>query len=247
MGALDFAGGTVVHIASGTAALAAALVLKARKGFPGKLMIPHSLPLTLLGAGLLWFGWFGFNAGSALAADEIAVLAFTNTQIATAAGLIGWLIAEVIKVGKASARGAASGIVAGLVAITPAAGFVEPLWAMVIGFLAGFICFSAVVMKIKVGYDDSLDVFGIHAIGGAWGGLATGLFVTVGGTGLLVGNFHQVWVQLVGIGAAGAYSFIVTYILVIIIDKTIGFRVNDEDEEMGLDTTQHGETGYNLV
>ena len=118
---------------------------------------------------------------------------------------------------------------------------------MVIGFLAGFICFSAVVMKIKVGYDDSLDVFGIHAIGGAWGALATGLFVTVGGTGLLVGNFHQVWVQLVGIGAAGAYSFIVTYILVIIIDKTIGFRVNEEDEEMGLDTTQHGETGHNLV
>ena len=154
MGALDFAGGTVVHIASGTAALAAALVLKARKGFPGKLMIPQSLPLTLLGAGPLWFGWFGFNAGSALAADEIAVLAFTNTQIATAAGLIGWLIAEVIKVGKASALGAASGIVAGLVAITPAAGFVEPLWAMVIGFLAGFICFSAVVMKIKVGYDE---------------------------------------------------------------------------------------------
>ena len=141
MGALDFAGGTVVHIASGTAALAAALVLKARKGFPGKLMIPHSLPLTLLGAGLLWFGWFGFNAGSALAADEIAVLAFTNTQVAIGAGLIGWLISEYIKIGKASALGAASGIVAGLVAITPAAGFVEPLWAMVIGFLAGFIWF----------------------------------------------------------------------------------------------------------
>jgi ammonium transporter, Amt family len=247
LGALDFAGGTVVHIASGTAALAAAIVLKKRRGFPGKLMIPHSLPLTLLGAGLLWFGWFGFNAGSALAADELAVLAFTNTQIATGAGLIGWLVAEVIKVGKASALGAASGIVAGLVAITPAAGFVEPLWAMVIGFLAGIICFYAVIMKIKVGYDDSLDVFGIHAIGGAWGALATGLFVTVGGTGLLAGNFNQVWVQLVGIGAAGAYSFVVTYILVIIIDKTIGFRVDDEEEEMGLDTTQHGETGYNLV
>jgi ammonium transporter, Amt family len=247
MGALDFAGGTVVHIASGTAALAAALVLKKRRGFPGKLMIPHSLPLTLLGAGLLWFGWFGFNAGSALAADEIAVLAFTNTQIATGAGLLGWLAAEYIKVGKASALGAASGIVAGLVAITPAAGFVEPLWAMVIGFLAGIICFYAVIIKIKVGYDDSLDVFGIHAIGGAWGALATGLFVTIGGTGLLVGNFNQVWVQLVGIGAAGAYSFVITYVLVVIIDKTIGFRVNDEDEEMGLDTTQHGETGYNLV
>lgn len=247
MGALDFAGGTVVHIASGTAALAAAIVLKKRRGFPGKLMIPHSLPLTLLGAGLLWFGWFGFNAGSALAADEMAVLAFTNTQIATGAGLIGWLLAEFLKVGKASALGAASGIVAGLVAITPAAGFVEPLWAMVIGFLAGFICFYAVIVKLKVGYDDSLDVFGIHAIGGAWGALATGLFVTIGGTGMLAGNFNQIWVQLVGIVAAGTYSFIVTYVLVVIIDKTIGFRVNDEDEEMGLDTTQHGETGYNLV
>ena len=245
MGALDFAGGTVVHIASGTAALAAAIVLKKRRGFPGKLMIPHSLPLTLLGAGLLWFGWFGFNAGSALAADEMAVLAFTNTQIAAGAGLIGWLIAEFIKVGKASALGAASGIVAGLVAITPAAGFVEPLWAMVIGFLAGLVCFYAVIIKLKVGYDDSLDVFGIHAVGGAWGALATGLFVTIGGTGMLAGNFNQVWIQLVGIFAAGSYSFIVTYILVVVIDKMIGFRVNDEDEEMGLDTTQHGETGYN--
>jgi ammonium transporter, Amt family len=247
MGALDFAGGTVVHIASGSAALAAAIVLKKRKGFPGKLMIPHSLPLTLLGAGLLWFGWFGFNAGSALEANELAVLAFTNTQIATGAGLIGWIVAEFIKAGKASALGAASGIVAGLVAITPAAGFVEPLWAMVIGFLAGIICFYAVIIKIKVGYDDSLDVFGIHAVGGAWGALGTGLFVTIGGTGLLAGNLHQVWIQLVGIGAASAYSFIITYILVITIDKTVGFRVNEEDEEMGLDTTQHGETGYNLV
>ena len=247
MGALDFAGGTVVHISSGTAALAAAMVLKKRKGFPGKLMIPHSLPLTLLGAGLLWFGWIGFNAGSALAANELAVLAFTNTQIATGAGLIGWIVAEFIRLGKASALGAASGIVAGLVAITPAAGFVEPLWAMVIGFLAGIICFYAVIIKLKLGYDDSLDVFGIHAVGGAWGALGTGLFVTIGGTGLLTGNLQQVWVQLVGIGAAATYSFIITYILVIIIDKTIGFRVNEEDEEMGLDTTQHGETGYNLV
>jgi ammonium transporter, Amt family len=247
LGALDFAGGTVVHISSGTAALAAAMALKKRKGFPGKLMIPHSLPLTLLGAGLLWFGWFGFNAGSALEANELAVLAFTNTQIAAGAGLIGWIVAEFIKVGKASALGAASGIVAGLVAITPAAGFVEPLWAMVIGFLAGIICFYAVIIKIKMGYDDSLDVFGIHAVGGAWGALGTGLFVTIGGTGLLAGNLHQAWIQLVGIGAASAYSFIITYFLVVIIDKTVGFRVNEEDEEMGLDTTQHGETGYNLV
>ncbi len=247
LGALDFAGGTVVHISSGVAALAAALILKKRRGFPGKLMIPHSLPLTLLGAGLLWFGWFGFNAGSALAADEMAVLAFTNTQVATGAGLLGWVCMEIVKIGKASALGAASGIVAGLVAITPAAGFVEPLWALVIGFAAGMICYAAVVMKIRVGYDDSLDVFGIHAVGGAWGALATGLFVTVGGTGLLAGNLQQVVIQLVGILAAAAYSFILTYGIVVAIDKTIGFRVNDEDEEMGLDTTQHGETGYNLV
>ena len=174
-------------------------------------------------------------------------MAFTNTQIATGAGLIGWIVAEFIRLGKASALGAASGIVAGLVAITPAAGFVEPLWAMVIGFLAGIICFYAVIIKLKLGYDDSLDVFGIHAVGGAWGALGTGLFVTIGGTGLLTGNLQQVCVQLVGIGAAATYSFIITYILVIIIDKTIGFRVNEEDEEMGLDTTQHGETGFNLV
>jgi Amt family ammonium transporter len=247
LGALDFAGGTVVHISSGVAALASALVLKKRRGFPGKLMIPHSLPLTLLGAGLLWFGWFGFNAGSALAADEIAVLAFTNTQVATGAGLLGWIAMEFYKAGKASALGAASGIVAGLVAITPAAGFVEPLWAMVIGFAAGAICYVAVVMKIKIGYDDSLDVFGIHAIGGAWGAVATGLFVTVGGTGLLAGNFNQVLIQFVGIAAAAGYSFVVTYGLIVLIDKTIGFRVDDEAEEMGLDTAEHGETGYNLV
>ena len=199
MGALDFAGGTVVHIASGTAALAAALVLKARKGFPGKLMIPHSLPLTLLGAGLLWFGWLGFNAGSALAADEIAVLAFTNTQVATGAGLIGWLIAEYIKIGKASALGAASGIVAGFVAITPAAGFVEPLWAMVIGFLAGFICFSAVVIKIKVGYDDSLDVFGIHALGETWGGSRHRIICHHRGNGAAGRQFPS------GLGSIGGY------------------------------------------
>jgi Amt family ammonium transporter len=247
LGALDFAGGTVVHISSGVAGLSAALVLKKRRGFPGSMMIPHSLPLTLLGAGLLWFGWFGFNAGSALAADEIAVLAFTNTQVATGAGLLGWVAMEFSKIGKASALGAASGIVAGLVAITPAAGFVEPLWAMVIGFAAGVICYGAVIMKVKLGYDDSLDAFGIHGIGGAWGALATGLFVTVGGTGLLAGNLKQVGIQVIGIVAAAAYSFVVTYVIVTVIDKTIGFRVDDEEEEMGLDTTQHGETGYNLV
>ena len=247
LGALDFAGGTVVHISSGTAALAAVMVIRKRRGFPGSLMIPHSLPLTLLGAGLLWFGWFGFNAGSSLAANEIAVLAFTNTQIATGAGMMGWLMAEFFKIGKASALGAASGVVAGLVAITPAAGFVTPIWALVIGLVAGVVCFMAVIMKIRLGYDDSLDVFGIHAIGGTWGALATGLFATVGATGLIAGNIAQVGIQLLGITAAGAYSFVVTYILILILEKTIGFRVDDESEEMGLDTTQHGETGYNMV
>ncbi|MCF8720287.1 ammonium transporter [Nitrospina gracilis] len=247
LGALDFAGGTVVHISSGVAGLAAALYLKKRRGFPGPMMIPHNLPLVLLGAGLLWFGWFGFNAGSALAADQNAVLAFTNTQVATGAGMLGWLVAEQMKSGKPSALGAASGIVAGLVAITPAAGFVSPMWAMVIGVVAGMLCYMAVIMKHKKGIDDSLDVFGIHGVGGAWGALATGLFVTHGGTGLLDGNLKQVGVQIIGVAAAALYSFIVTYGLVMVVDKMVGFRVDEEDEEIGLDATQHGESGYNLV
>jgi ammonium transporter, Amt family len=247
LGALDFAGGTVVHISSGTAGLAAAIYLKKRRGFPGSLMIPHNVPFTFIGAGLLWFGWFGFNAGSALASDGIASLAFINTQIAAGMGMIGWALAEYIRVGKASALGAASGIIAGLVAITPAAGFVEPGWSIVIGIVAGYLCQVAVTLKVKLGYDDSLDAFGIHAIGGAWGALATGLFVTVGGAGLLDGNIAQVGIQIVGILSAAIYSFVITYGLVMVIDKTIGFRVSDEEEEMGLDTTQHGETGYNMV
>jgi ammonium transporter, Amt family len=247
MGALDFAGGTVVHISSGVAALAAALALKTRKGFPGRLMIPHSLPFTLLGAGLLWFGWFGFNAGSALGANESAALAFTNTQIASGAGMLGWMSMEYFKMGKASALGAASGVVAGLVGITPAAGFVEPLWAMVIGVVAGVVCYVAVIVKLRMGYDDSLDAFGIHGVGGIWGSLATGLFVTIGGSGMLAGNFKQVGIQFVGIAAAAIYSFVVTYGLVLLIEKTMGFRVNAESEEIGLDNSQHGESGYNLV
>lgn len=247
LGALDFAGGTVVHISSGTAGLAAALMLRRRQGYPGPMMIPHNMPFVLLGAGLLWFGWFGFNAGSALAADQSAALAFINTQVATGAGMLGWMAMEYAKGGKASALGAASGVVAGLVAITPAAGFVEPLWAIVLGLVAGMVCYLAVLGKLKSGYDDSLDVFGIHAVGGAWGALATGLFVTVGGTGLLNGNVNQVWIQMVGIAAAALYSFVVTLGIVWVIDKTLGFRVDGDEEEMGLDTTQHGETGYNLV
>ena len=247
LGSLDFAGGTVVHISSGTAGLAAAIYLKKRRGFPGSLMIPHNLPFTLLGAGLLWFGWFGFNSGSALASDGLASLAFINTQIAGGMGMIGWMLAEYIKMGKASALGGASGIIAGLVAITPAAGFVEPSWSIIIGLIAGYLCQIAVTLKIVLGYDDSLDAFGIHAIGGAWGALATGLFVTVGSEGLLDGNFAQVGFQIIGIIAAALYSFVITYGLVAIIDKTIGFRVDHDEEEIGLDNTQHGETGYNMV
>ena len=247
LGALDFAGGTVVHISSGAAGLAAAICLKKRRGFPGSLMIPHNLPFTLLGAGLLWFGWFGFNAGSALASDGLASLAFINTQIAAGMGMLGWMFAEYVKTGRASALGGASGIIAGLVAITPAAGFVEPSWSIVIGLIAGYLCQIAVTLKVKIGYDDSLDAFGVHAVGGAWGAFATGLFVTVGGTGLLAGNYSQVGVQIIGIVASAVYSFVVTYGLVAIIDKTIGFRIADEEEEMGLDNTQHGETGYNMV
>ncbi|MFQ5483481.1 MAG: ammonium transporter, partial [Nitrospinaceae bacterium] len=231
LGALDFAGGTVVHISSGTAGLAAALMLRRRQGYPGPMMIPHNMPFVLLGAGLLWFGWFGFNAGSALAADQSAALAFINTQVATGAGMLGWMAMEYAKGGKASALGAASGVVAGLVAITPAAGFVEPLWAIVLGLVAGMVCYLAVLGKLKSGYDDSLDVFGIHAVGGAWGALATGLFVTVGGTGLLNGNVNQVWIQMVGIAAAALYSFVVTLGIVWVIDKTLGFRVDGDEEE----------------
>jgi len=195
----------------------------------------------------LWFGWFGFNAGSALGANESAVLAFTNTQIASGAGMLGWMGMEYFKMGKASALGAASGVIAGLVGITPAAGFVEPLWAMVIGVVAGVVCYLAVIVKMRMGYDDSRDAFGIHGVGGIWGALATGLFVTVGGSGMLAGNFKQVGIQLVGIAAAAIYSFVVTYALVVLIEKTMGFRVNAESEEVGLDNSQHGETGYNLV
>lgn len=245
-GALDFAGGTVVHFSSGITALVLAIVLGKRKGWPQERMSPHNLPMTLLGAGLLWFGWFGFNAGSALSAGSSAALAFTTTQAAAAAGALSWMLAEWLHAGKPSALGAASGVVAGLVVITPAAGFVLPGWALLMGFSAGFICYGGVLLKHKLRYDDSLDAFGIHGLGGAWGAIATGIFATVGATGLLAGNFHQLWVQVYGLLAAGAYAVVVTMVIIYGLKFTLGLRVSEEDERKGLDQVAHSESGYNF-
>ena len=251
-GALDFAGGTVVHLSSGVSALAVLLFLGKRHGFPHERMAPHSLPLTLLGTGLLWFGWYGFNAGSAIAgvntsdaAGGLAALAFTTTTIAPAAGGLAWMTAEWIHSGKPSALGFASGVVAGLVGITPAAGFVQPGAALIIGLSVGIICYLGILLKAKLKYDDSLDAFGIHGIGGIYGALITGVLATVGATGLASGNLSQFITQVVAVAAAGAYAFIVTLVIAFILDKTIGLRVEKEDEIMGLDQTQHSETAYN--
>jgi Amt family ammonium transporter len=251
-GALDFAGGTVVHLSSGISSLAAIIFLGKRHGFPTERMAPHNLPFTLLGVGLLWFGWFGFNAGSAIvgpncsdAAGGLAGLAFTTTTIAPAAAGLSWMIAEWIHGGKPSALGFGSGVVAGLVVITPAAGFVEPGAAIIMGLIAGVVCYMGVLMKAKFKYDDSLDVFGVHGIGGTTGALLTGVFATVGATGLMSGNVQQFITQLIAVASAGAYAFIVTLIIVFILDKTIGLRVEKEDEIIGLDQTQHSESAYN--
>jgi Amt family ammonium transporter len=246
MGALDFAGGTVVHLSSGISALVLALFLGKRKGYPHERIFPHNLTMTLLGAGLLWFGWFGFNAGSALSSGGSAALAFTATQTAAAAGALSWMLVEWIRGGKPSALGAASGVVAGLVVITPAAGFVTPGWALLMGLMAGVVCYSGVMLKHKIGYDDSLDAFGVHGVGGAFGAVATGVFATVGATGLITGNFHQVLVQLIGVGAAAAYAVVVTALIVLVLKATMGLRISREDEVMGLDQVAHSETGYNL-
>jgi len=247
MGALDFAGGLVVHMSSGIAALACALVLGKRKGYPTEPMLPHNLPMVVLGASLLWFGWFGFNAGSALSSGAGATGAFVTTQIATAAGMLGWVLVESFHGGKPTMLGAASGAVAGLVAITPAAGFIGPIASIIVGGLAGVICFMAILMKNRLGYDDALDAFGIHGVGGAWGALATGIFAVeaIGGTnGLLAGNGGQVVTQLISIMATFTYSFIVTTIILKVIDMTIGLRVTDDEETQGLDVTLHGENAY---
>jgi Amt family ammonium transporter len=252
-GALDFAGGTVVHLSSGISALAFLVFLGKRHGFPTERMAPHNLPLTMLGVGLLWFGWFGFNAGSAIvgvncsdAAGGLAGLAFATTTIAPAAGGLAWMVAEWIHSGKPSALGFGSGVVAGLVGITPAAGFVQPGAALVIGIGAGIVCYLGVLMKAKLKYDDSLDAFGVHGVGGTFGALITGVLATVGATGLMSGNVGQFVTQVIGVAAAGAYAFIVTLVIVFILDKTMGLRVEKEEEIMGLDTTQHSESAYNM-
>lgn len=250
MGALDFAGGTVIHINSGAAALVAALVLGRRKGYGRDSMHPHNLPMTVLGAGLLWFGWFGFNAGSALSAGPIAVLALFTTQVATGAGALTWVMAEWKIQGKPTTLGAASGALAGLVAITPGAGFVSPVSAIIMGAVAGVLCYLAVLGKSKMGYDDSLDVVGVHGVGGIWGALATGIFassaVNPAGNGLLGGNPNQLLIQATGVGATIVYSVVLTFIILKIIDATIGLRVSLEEETQGLDLSQHSEVGYDL-
>ncbi|MGB8224379.1 MAG: ammonium transporter [Polyangiales bacterium] len=244
-GALDFAGGTVVHLSSGTAALVCALVL-GRRSRPGP---PHNLTLTLTGAGLLWFGWFGFNAGSALASNESAALALVNTHLAAGAAATAWAIVEWIKQGKPTALGVASGLVAGLVCITPAAGFVGPISAVVMGLAAGPVCYGAVMLKGRLGYDDALDAFGIHGVGGALGAVLTGVFaaeVWGGHAGLIGGNSHLFIENIIGVLAAGAYSIVVTFVLLKAIDATIGLRVSKDEEREGLDTNMHGEEGYHM-
>jgi Amt family ammonium transporter len=251
LGALDFAGGTVVHISSGIAALAATLVLGRRLGWPKEQIIPNNLPFTVLGAGILWFGWFGFNAGSALAAGGLASSAFAATHIAAATATVTWALAEYLQRGKASVLGAASGSVAGLVAITPAAGYVGPMPALLIGAGAGVLCYYAVSVKFALGYDDALDVVGVHGVGGTFGALATGVFASTainsaGANGLFFGNPGQVAIQAVGVMTTLVYSFVLTYVLLKVVDATMGLRASEEDEVMGLDLSQHGERAYGL-
>ncbi len=252
-GALDFAGGTVVHLSSGISALVLLFFVGKRHGFPTERMAPHSLPMTMLGVGLLWFGWFGFNAGSAVvgvntsdAAGGLAGLAFLTTTIAPAAGGLAWMVAEWMHSGKPSALGFGSGVVAGLVGITPAAGFVQPGAALIIGVAAGLVCYGAIIVKAKLKYDDSLDAFGVHGVGGTLGAILTGVFATVGAKGLLMGDTKQFMTQIIAILAAGAYAVSVTLVIAFILDKTIGLRVEKEDEIMGLDQTQRSESGYNM-
>ncbi len=251
LGALDFAGGTVVHINAGIAALAAALVMGRRHGYGTESFIPHNLPMTILGAGLLWFGWFGFNAGSALAAGALASSAFTATHLASCAAVLSWVAAEWLHRGKPTTLGAASGAVAGLVAVTPAAGYVGPMSAILIGLGAGIVCYLAVLAKVKMGYDDSLDVVGVHCVGGVWGALATGLFATktvnaAGGDGLFFGNPGQLGIQALAVLVTLIFSFVVSWVLLKLIDATMGLRVTTEDEVAGLDLAEHQEAGYSL-
>jgi Amt family ammonium transporter len=251
LGALDFAGGIVVHISSGVAALAAALMVGRRKGYGDEPMPPHDLTMTVLGAALLWFGWFGFNGGSAVASGSLATSAFVVTHISTAAAALSWMMAEWKYRGNPTVLGAASGAVAGLVAITPASGFVGPISAIVIGLAAGLLCYLAINLKNRFRYDDSLDVVGVHGVGGTWGALATGLFASkainsAGNDGLFFGNPSLLGIQALSVVVAWVYSFVVTLIILKVLDWTMGLRVSEEHEINGLDLSQHGEAGYSF-
>ena len=251
LGALDFAGGTVVHISSGVSALAAVLVISKRKGYGKEQFIPHNLPMTITGAAILWFGWFGFNAGSALGSNGLAAAAFVTTHVAAATASLTWMLAEWIHHHKPTTLGAASGAVAGLVAITPAAGFVSPVSALIIGGLAGVICYGGVMLKAKLGYDDSLDVVGIHGVGGTWGALATGLFASTvvnpnGANGLFLGNPGQLWIQFLSVVVTCLFAFVMTFVILKVLDLIMGLKVSEEEEVRGLDVTQHSEAGYSF-
>jgi ammonium transporter, Amt family len=252
MGALDFAGGTVVHISAGTSALVAVLIMGKRIGHGRVPMAPHNLPFAVIGAAMLWVGWFGFNAGSALGANGLASSAFMATHTAASVAAVGWMIAEWIKSGKPTMLGAASGAVAGLVAITPASGFVTPLAAIVIGFLAGVICYSACFLKSKFGYDDSLDVVGVHGVGGILGAILTGVFASkainpAGNDGGLYGNWGLVGTQLIAVGVTVVFAIVGTGVILFVLKAVMGLRVTEEDERMGLDLSQHSESAYALA
>jgi len=246
LGALDFAGGTVVHISSGFSALALALVIGKRIGFGSYVLEPHNIPMAMIGAGLLWFGWFGFNGGSALAADGLAANAFVVTNISAAAGALAWMVASWVK-GKPSALGMVSGAIAGLVAITPAAGFVDSMSAIVIGAVAGVLCYKALLFRVGRELDESLDAWAVHGVGGLWGAVATGIFATAAVneyTGLLYGNVDQFVAQIIAALASVIYAFGMTYILAKLVDAFMGLRVSEDEEYVGLDVAQLGEKAY---
>ncbi|MFN0096077.1 MAG: ammonium transporter [Dehalococcoidia bacterium] len=251
LNSLDFAGGLAIHVNAGFAAIAAVLVFGKRKGYGKDSMEPHDITMVVLGAAILWFGWFGFNAGSAGGANGQAVYAFANTAIAAAVGGLAWTLASWQFGGKASVVGGASGAVAGLVAVTPASGYVEPMSALLIGIVAGLLCYGAVRLRAKIGFDDSLDVVGVHGVGGIWGAVATGLFAAPEVSGLAYaeglfygGGINRVTDALIGVVAIGGYSFIVTFVILKVLDMVMGIRVTEEEEDLGLDITQHGERGY---
>jgi Amt family ammonium transporter len=251
MGVLDFAGGIVVHVSSGVSALVVALVVGKRLGYPRERSLPHNLTMVLLGAGILWFGWFGFNGGSALSASGIATLALVNSQLAAAAGGIAWLIVDVIRYGKASALGFASGLVAGLATVTPASGFVGPMGAIAIGTAAGLACYGAVMLKGKLNYDDTLDAFGVHGVGGAVGTILLGVFASkawnaAGADGLITGNLTFLGKQILAVAVTVAFSVAGTLVILKVVDATVGLRVSADQEREGLDINLHGEEGYSI-